>query len=80
MGVRSSFLSSNMKFGHQQQQQEENDNTNEEEENSLVANSLLMLQQAQNNSRSTRQTNSKFPKNELDFELFFDLVRQFPVI
>ena len=39
-----------------------------------------MLQQAQNNSVSTRQTNSKFPKDELDIELFIVLVRQFPVI
>ena len=39
-----------------------------------------MLQQAQNNSISTRQTNSKFPDDELDIELFIDLVLQFPVI
>ena len=52
----------------------------EEEENSFVANSLLMLQQAQNNSISSRQTNSKFAEDELDTELFIDLVRQFPVI
>ena len=48
----------------------DNENTNEEEENSFVANSLLMLQQAQNNSISTRQTNSKFSEDELDIELF----------
>ena len=39
-----------------------------------------MLQQVQNNSISTGQTNSKFPEDELDIELFIDLVRQFPVI
>ena len=58
----------------------DNENTNEEEENSFVANSLLMLQQAQNNSISTTQTNSKSPEDELDIELFIDLVRQFRVI
>ena len=46
----------------------DNENTNEEEENSFVANNLLMLQQAQNNSISSRQTNSKFPENELNIE------------
>ena len=35
-----------------------------------------MLQQAQNNSISTRQT----AKQQLDIELFIDLVRQFPAI
>ena len=39
-----------------------------------------MLQQVQNNSISTRQTNSKFSDDELDIELFNCLVRQFPVI
>ena len=39
-----------------------------------------MLQQAQSNSISTRQTNSKSPEDELDIELFIDLVRQYPVI
>ena len=39
-----------------------------------------MLQQAQNNSISRRQTNSKFPEDELDIELFIDLVCQFAVI
>ena len=39
-----------------------------------------MLQQAQNISISTRKTNSKFPEDELDIELFNDLVSQFPVI
>ena len=55
----------------------DNENTNEEEENSFVANSLLMLQEAQNNSISTRQTNSNFPEDKLDTELFIDLVRHF---
>ena len=58
----------------------DNENTIEEEENSFVANSLLMLQQAQNNSISARQTNNKSSEDELDIELFIDLVRQFPVI
>ena len=58
----------------------DNENTIEEEENSFVANSLLMLQHAQNNSISARQTNNKSSEDELDIELFFDLVRQFPVI
>ena len=57
----------------------DNENTIEEE-NSFVANSLLMLHQAQNNSISARQTNNKFSEDELDIELFIDLVRQFPVI
>ena len=39
-----------------------------------------MLQQAQNNSISARQTNNKSSEDELDIELFIDLVRQFPVI
>ena len=55
----------------------DDENTNEEEENSFVANSLLMLQKAQNNSISTRQTNSKFPEDKLDIELFIDLVHHF---
>ena len=58
----------------------DNENNNEEEENSFVANSLLMLQEAQNNSISSRQTNSKFPEDKLDIELFIGLVRQFPFI
>ena len=58
----------------------DNENTIEEEENSFVANSLLMLQQAQNNSISARQTNNKSSEDELDIELFIDLLRQFPVI
>ena len=29
---------------------------------------------------STKETNSKSPEDELDIELFVDLVRQFPVI
>ena len=29
---------------------------------------------------STKQTNNKSPEDELDIELFVDLVRQFPVI
>ena len=39
-----------------------------------------MLQQAQNNSISARQTKNKSSEDELDIELFIDLVRQFPVI
>ena len=39
-----------------------------------------MLQQAQNNSISSRQTNSKSPEDKLSTELFIGLVRQFPVI
>ena len=39
-----------------------------------------MLQQAQNNSISARQTNKNSSEDELDIELFIDLVRQFPVI
>ena len=58
----------------------DNEDTNQEKENSFVANSLLMLQQAQNNSISATQTNSKSPEDELDIELFIDLVCQFPVI
>ena len=29
---------------------------------------------------SRKETNNKYPENELDIELFVDLVRQFPVI
>ena len=39
-----------------------------------------MLQQAQDNLFSARQTNNKSPEDELDIELFIDLVRQFTVI
>ena len=39
-----------------------------------------MLQQAQNNSISARETSNKSPEDELDIQLFIDLVRQFPVI
>ena len=39
-----------------------------------------MLQEAQNNSISSRQTNSKVPEDELDIELFIGVDRQFPVI
>ena len=39
-----------------------------------------MLQEAQNNSISSRQTNSKFPEDKLNIELFIGLVRQFSVI
>ena len=53
------------------------ENTNEEEENSFVANCLLMLQQAQNNSISTKRTDSKSPDNKLDIELLIDLIRLF---
>ena len=53
------------------------ENTNEEEENSFVANSLLMLQQAQNNSISTKRTDSKSPDNKLDIELLIHLIRLF---
>ena len=45
-----------------------------------MANSLLMFQQTQNNLISTRQINNRSLENELDTEIFIDLVRQFPVI
>ena len=32
------------------------------------------------NENSAKQTNTKSPDDELDIELFVDLVRQFPVI
>ena len=42
----------------------DNENTNEEEEE----------------ENNTKQTNNTSPEDELDIELFVDLVRQFPVI
>ena len=39
-----------------------------------------MFQQTQNNLISTRQINNRSLENELDTEIFIDLVRQFPVI
>ena len=41
---------------------------------------FLMFQQAQNNSIITGKTNNKSPENELDIELFIDMVLQFSVI
>ena len=41
---------------------------------------FLMFQQAQNNSIITGKTSNKSPENELDIELFINMVLQFPVI
>ena len=88
MGVNSSFLNSNMKF-RQQQQQEENRNlavaekSNSEEEvlwPIVFSCFSKSFDASANKSISARQTNSKSPEDELDIELFIDLVPQFPVI
>ena len=88
MGVNSSFLYSNMKF-RQQQQQEVNRNLAAAEESNSEEEVLWSIvfwcfsksfDASANNSISARQTNSKSPEDELEIELFIDLVPQFPVV